>query len=79
MDASASDYHHGDQDSSAHVATYSAFMALTKWGSLAVSVAVLMLSIWFCTDAGFASGAIAGGVLLVFGIVFLRSKPDAQS
>ena len=79
MDASASEYHHGDQDSSAHVATYSAFMSLTKWGSLAVSVAVLMLSLWFCTDAGFMSGLIAGVVLLVLGIFFLRSKSDAQS
>jgi thiamine transporter ThiT len=77
MDASASEYHHGDQDSSAHVATYEAFMSLSKWGSLVVSAAILMLSLWFCTDAGFLGGLISGVVLLVLGIVFLRSKPDS--
>lgn len=77
MDASASEYHHGDQDSSAHVATYEAFMSLSKWGSLVVSAAILMLSLWFCTDAGFLGGLISGVVLLVLGIVFLRTKPDS--
>jgi thiamine transporter ThiT len=77
MDASASDYHHGDQDASMHVATYRSFMGLTKWVCLAISVALLMLSMWFCTEAGFAAGLISGLVLLVLGIVFLRSKPGS--
>lgn len=79
MDASGSEYHHGDQDASAHVATYHAFMGLTKWGSLTVSVALVILTMWFCTDAGFMAGLISGVVLLVLGIVFLRSSPDSET
>ena len=77
MDAPASDYQHGDQDASMHVATYRSFIGLTKWGSLALSVAVLMLSIWFCTEAGFLAGLISGLVVLALGIFFLRSKPGS--
>jgi thiamine transporter ThiT len=78
MDASASEYHHGDQDASSHVATYQTFMALTKWGSLALSVAILMLSLWFCTGSGFFGGLIPGVVVLALGIAFLRSKSGAS-
>jgi thiamine transporter ThiT len=77
MDATASDYHHGDQDPSGHIATYQTFMALTKWGSLAISVAILMLALWFCTGAGFFGGLIPGVVVLALGIFFLRSKSGA--
>jgi thiamine transporter ThiT len=78
MDASSSDYHHGDQDPSAQVATFHAFVGLTKWGSLAISVAILMLSLWFCTGAGFFAGLISGIVLLALGIIFLRSKSSSE-
>jgi thiamine transporter ThiT len=79
MDASASEYHHGDQDPSAQKAAYGTFMNLTKWFSLHIAVLVLMLSIWFCTGAGFMAGLISGLVVLGLGIVFLRSKPGSQS
>ncbi len=78
MDASASEYHHGDQDPSAQVASYRTFVTLTKWFSLHLAVLVLMLSIWFCTDAGFAAGLIAGMVLFVLGLIFLRSRPKVD-
>ena len=74
MDAPASDYHHGDQDPSMQVATYRSFIGLTKWGGLAISIAVLTLSIWFCTDSGFMAGFITGLVALVLGVFFLRAK-----
>jgi hypothetical protein len=38
---------------------------------------LLWMVIWFCTSAGFLSGFIAGAVLLVLGIFFLRSMPEA--
>jgi thiamine transporter ThiT len=78
MDAPSSEYHHGDQDPSAQVSTYRTFLTLTKWFSLHVAVLVLMLSIWFCTDAGFVAGLISGIVVLALGIVFLRSKPGSE-
>lgn len=70
------DYHHGDQDISEQLASYRAFGALSKWGSLAVAVLVLMLTLWFCLNAGFLGGLIPGLIVLVLGVVFLRSKPS---
>jgi thiamine transporter ThiT len=78
MDASTSDYHRGDQDPSAQVATYRTFLTLTKWFSLHLAVLLLMLSIWFCTDAGFVAGLISGIVVLALGIFFLRSKSGPE-
>ena len=72
----ASEYHRGEMDISEQTATYHAVMGLTKWGSLALAVALLMLTLWFCTPAGFFGGLIPGVVLLVAGIVLLREKKD---
>jgi thiamine transporter ThiT len=79
MDAPAAEYHHGDQDPSMQVSTYRAFMGLTKWASLAISVGLVMLTLWFCTDAGFVAAFISGLVVLVLGVVFLRSPPDSAN
>lgn len=70
----ASEYHRGEMDISEQTATYHAVMGLTKWGSLALAVALLMLTLWFCTPAGFFGGLIPGLVLLVAGIALLREK-----
>jgi hypothetical protein len=70
----ASEYHRGEMDISEQTATYDAVMALTKWGSLALAVALLMLTLWFCTPAGFFGGLVPGLVLLVAGIALLREK-----
>ncbi|MDP1738388.1 MAG: aa3-type cytochrome c oxidase subunit IV [Caulobacter sp.] len=70
----ASDYHRGDMDITEQAATFHAVMGLTKWGSLAVAVAILVPTLWFCTDAGFFGGAISGAVLTVAGILLLREK-----
>ncbi len=70
----ASEYHRGEMDISEHKATYAAVMGLTKWGSLALAVAILVLTLWFCTPAGFVGGLIPGVVLTVLGIIFLREK-----
>lgn len=78
MAESATDYQHGEMNVSEHAASYRLFGALTKWGSLAVAVVVLMLTLWFCVGAGFLGGAIPGAIVAVAGAVFLRSKPDAS-
>ena len=70
----ASEYHRGDMDISEQTSTYHAVMVMTKWGSLAIAVAVLMLSLWFCTDAGFVGGLVPGVVVAVLGILLLREK-----
>jgi thiamine transporter ThiT len=79
MAESSSEYHRGEMDVHAQVETYHGFMKLTKWGSLAIAVVVLMLTMWFCTNAGFLAGLITGVVLLVAGIAVLREKPGAGS
>lgn len=70
----ADDYHRGEMDIHEQVSTYHAVMGMTKWGSLALAVAILALVLWFCTPAGFVGGAVPALVLLVLGIVFLREK-----
>ena len=74
----AGDYHRGEMDIQEQASTYAAFGALTKWGSLAISVVLLMITLWFCTSAGFFGGAIAGFVLTVLGVVFLGEKPASS-
>ena len=41
----ASEYHRGEMDISEQAATYHAVMGMTKWGSLAIGVALLTLTL----------------------------------
>lgn len=70
------EYHHGDMDVTEQTRTYEVFGALSKWGSLLTGVAVLVLTLWFCANAGFFGGLIPGAVLMAVGIVFLRKGPS---
>ena len=54
----ASEYHRGEMDISEQAATYGVFMLLTKWGSLALAAALVLLVLWFCTPAGFLPGLV---------------------
>ena len=74
----AGDYHRGEMDIQEQAATYAAFGGMTKWGSLAISVLLLMITIWFCTPMGFLGGLIPGVVLAVLGVVLLREKPGSS-
>jgi len=71
----AGDYHRGEMDIQEQAATYEAFGKMTKWGSLAVAVLLLFITLLFCTPAGFIGSAIAAVVLLGLGIVSLKEKP----
>ena len=71
----AGEYHRGEMDIHEQSATFEAFGKMTKWGSLAVAVLLLTITLWFCTPAGFIGGVIPGIVLAVLGVVFLREKP----
>ena len=77
MDTTGSDYHHGEMNVSEQAATYKMFGGLTKWASLALAVLLTLGVLWFCTGAGLMAGAISALVLLVLGVVFLRT-PAAQ-
>jgi hypothetical protein len=78
MAGKASDYHRGEMDISEQVSTFALIMGITKWGSLVIASFLLTVTLWFCTDAGFLAGAISGGVVLLLGILLLRSKPAAD-
>lgn len=70
----ADDYHRGEMDISEQEATYVAMMALTKWGSLAIVVAITFFTLLFCTAAGFLGSLVTAVVLTAAGIFFLRDK-----
>ena len=78
MAEAASDYHHGEMDVSAQASTFSAFIKLTKWGSLTLAALLITLVTWFCTTAGFLPGAIAFVVVMGLGIAVLREKPNSH-
>jgi uncharacterized membrane protein len=54
--------------------TWSLFMGLTKWLSLATAVVILFLTVWFAVGAGFVAAFISGVVLSVAGFFMLKSK-----
>jgi hypothetical protein len=70
-----SDYHRGEMDIQEQAATYDAFMAMTKWGSLILAVGTLFFTMLFCTGAGFMGSAATSVVLAVVGFLLLRGKP----
>lgn len=71
------DHVHGQMEITEQAGTWALFQFLAKWCSLAVSVLVVMLVIWFCTNAGFLAGAISGVVVAVAGYFVLRQKKAA--
>jgi hypothetical protein len=79
MAGSASDYHRGDQDISEQLSTFHLIMGMTKWGCLVLAAALALFVIWFCTPAGFGSGLITAVVILVLGIMLLRSRAGHDS
>ena len=76
--AAPSDYHRGDMDISEHTATFNGFIALSKWGSLAIAVGLVFLVLIFCAHAGFFQAAGAAIVVAVVGGFLLRDKPNAE-
>ena len=72
-----SDYQRGNMDIAEQNATFHLVMGMTKWGSLAIAAGVLFFSLLFCTHTGFVGSAAWTLVLIVGGIVMLRSKPEA--
>jgi uncharacterized membrane protein len=74
--ADAQAYLRGSQEINEQAATYSLFMNIAKWGSLATAVVLLWLVLWFQPGGTLIGGLIPAVVLAVAGWWFLRSKPS---
>jgi hypothetical protein len=63
----------------AHERTYHAFNVLVRWCMVAFASAILFLTLWFASPAGFFGGLVAGVVVFALGYQFLvreqRRKP----
>jgi small-conductance mechanosensitive channel len=72
-DHDADAYVHGTMTIEEQSSTYSMFMNLAKWGSLAVASLLLLLVLWFQPGGSLFLGLIGGVVLAVAGTFFLKS------
>ena len=68
------DYSIGSMDITEQTATFNVIMRLVKWVSLGVAAVLLMLTVWFGTEAGFFTALLSAVALLVLGVVFLKAK-----
>ena len=74
MDSHGGEYHRGEMNIDEHERTFSGFMKMSKWGSLYIAAAVLLPTLWFCTDTGFLGSVISTVVLVVLGTLLLSDK-----
>lgn len=79
MAGPASDYHRGEMDIAEQQATFQLVMFMTKWGSLYTAALLLLLTMWFCTGAGFMGGFVAAVAMVVIGTLVLREKKSAAA
>ena len=68
------DYSRGTMEIQEQKATFDIFIGLTKWGSLLIAALLLLLSVWFGTEAGFFTAFISAAVLFVAGWFLLKKK-----
>ena len=64
----------GSMDITEQAATFNVIMRLVKWVSLGVAALLLMLTVWFGTDAGFFPALLSAVALVVLGVMFLKAK-----
>ena len=74
----AGDYHRGEMEIHEQASTYHAFLAFSKWGSLALAAVLVALIVGFATKSGFVTGVIVGIVIAIIGYFALRSKPTSE-
>lgn len=77
-DHDADAYVHGTMTIEEQTATYSLFISMAKWGSLAVACVLLFLVMWFQPGGNFFAGFIAAVVLAVVGGFALKSGDSAH-
>ena len=69
--------HHGEMPVQAQASTYHSVMGLFKWGALGVAALLVLLTLWFCTPAGFVPGFVVAVIMTILGVVFLRGGKTA--
>jgi hypothetical protein len=74
MATQGGDYTRGEMIIEEHEKTYAGFLKMTKWGSLYLAAALLLLTLWFCTPAGFLGALIATVIMVVIGTLVLSEK-----
>jgi hypothetical protein len=67
-----SEYHRGEMDIAEQAKTFHNVMAMSKWGALVIAVALLFLTLWFCTATGFLGALVTAVVVAVLGSFLLR-------
>lgn len=58
----------GPAELAVHSGNYHRFMLMLKWCCIALAAMVALLTLWFCSPAGFGWGLIAAAVVLAVGI-----------
>jgi hypothetical protein len=72
------DYSIGSMDITEQRATFNVIMRLVKWVSLGTAALLLLLTVWFGTEAGFFTAFLAAAVLLFGGVYFLKAKNESD-
>jgi hypothetical protein len=66
-------YDRGSQEISEQESTFSAFMGMTKWGSLIIAVLLVFLTLWFQPGGSLMTALITAVVLSAGGFFMLKS------
>lgn len=76
-DADAQSYMRGHMEVREQISTYRLFLNMAKWGSLAIAVLLVFLTLWFHPGGSFMFAVIGAAVLGGVGFVALKSKRGA--
>lgn len=76
-DADAQSYMRGHMEVREQISTYRRFLNMAKWGSLAIAVLLVFLTLWFHPGGSFMVAVIGAAVLGGVGFVTLKSKRGA--
>ena len=68
------EYVRGSQHIDEQSDTFTLFINLAKWGSLFIAAILAFLVLWFQPGGSFIGGAITAAVILIAGVLYLRSK-----
>ena len=74
-DADANAYVRGEVQINEQASTFKLFMSLAKWGSLAVAVSLVFLTVWFRPGGNLVAAFVSAAVLAVVGFVALKPRP----
>jgi hypothetical protein len=66
-------YDRGSQEISEQESTFSAFMGMSKWGSLIIAVLLVFLTLWFQPGGSLMTAVITAVVLSAGGFFMLKS------